>query len=63
MYLLVLCMPLIGALALLGCGRWLGRLGASMVVVCGMFCSVLMSCVCLFEINFSGEVCEIILMD
>lgn len=61
MYLLILLLPLLGALFSGFAGRWFGHYGSSLISINCIFVSLFFSILVFFEIGFSNTVIYILI--
>lgn len=61
MYLLIVFLSLITSLVTLITGRWIGRIGACLFTVGGLFLSLFLSLIINFEISLSNSICVVYL--
>jgi NADH-ubiquinone oxidoreductase chain 5 len=59
MYLLLVCLPLVGFLLSCGCGRFFGFRGAPLISTACVAFTALLSCVAFYEVGMCGSPCYI----
>jgi len=63
MYVFLVILPLISALIVLFCGKYIGKKGSLLFLVGGIFVNFIVSIIIFFEIGLSGYVCVLDLYD